>query len=316
MKNLKDIRQVSHYWANRTLESGKASGLSFEGDTLFSYAEPIAKLLPDNTVIHTTRKWSVTTSNHQSLARSATNYSRGVWCRRVQDTPAWNMDQSRRYIAELLADAQKPLSLKKDGKPTVASIKNRDNLQAEALREADQANAYLEACQRNGLGLEQQPIDTSNLEGIREEMQRALDAAAAAQAERQRLRAIEAVEDLALWRQGQPCQRGRLGDLPVALRLTKKGWNAIGHAQPETQIVETSHGAEIPVEHALELWPAIQAVKQRGSGDLAPRNRTLGHYTLNLIRADGSIKVGCHDIAYSEIEGIAKALHLTTEGGQ
>ena len=36
-----------------------------------------------------------------------------------------------------------------------------------------------------------------------------------------------------------------------------------------------------------------------------------GHYTLNLIRADGSIKVGCHDISYEELHRMAIQLEYT-----
>ena len=36
----------------------------------------------------------------------------------------------------------------------------------------------------------------------------------------------------------------------------------------------------------------------------------LGGYKLTKIRRDGSIVVGCHDIPYAEIEGVAKELGL------
>jgi hypothetical protein len=73
-------------------------------------------------------------------------------------------------------------------------------------------------------------------------------------------------------------------------------------------MVETSFGAEIPVADAERLWPVIQRVM---SGDKDyDVGMELGGYRLTKIRRDGSIVVGCHDIAYSEIERIAQQLGL------
>ena len=59
--------------------------------------------------------------------------------------------------------------------------------------------------------------------------------------------------------------------------------------------IETSHSAQIPVDDCA-LWPIIQRT-MRGDDQwcwqLPPGLR---------LRRDGSIVVGCHDIAYSEIE--------------
>jgi hypothetical protein len=72
--------------------------------------------------------------------------------------------------------------------------------------------------------------------------------------------------------------------------------------------VETSAGAIIPLDAALRLWPVILRV-MKGDKDYEV-GMALGHYRLTQIRTDGSIKVGCHDIAFDEIEGIAKQLGL------
>lgn len=103
-----------------------------------------------------------------------------------------------------------------------------------------------------------------------------------------------AAENLDHWRNGAPRQYSA-NSLPVALRITG-------------DIVETSHGASIPLEAAKALWPTVQRV-MRACADVAI-NRKVGVYHLTLIRADGSIVVGCHDIAYSELQAVAAALHL------
>lgn len=70
-KKLRVTSDVFHAWAHQLCESAECSSVSFRGPVLFSYAEPIALLLPDNGVMHSTGTWSVTTSSHQSMARAA-----------------------------------------------------------------------------------------------------------------------------------------------------------------------------------------------------------------------------------------------------
>ena len=72
--------------------------------------------------------------------------------------------------------------------------------------------------------------------------------------------------------------------------------------------IETSRGAEIPEEAARRLWPFILRV-MGGERDYDV-GMSLGHYQLTKIRRDGSIVVGCHDIAFAEIERISVALGL------
>jgi hypothetical protein len=295
MKNLRDIDTVAHHWANRVGDSGKASSLWFQGDTLYSYAEPIAKLLPDGTVMHTTRTWSNTTSNHQSKARYAANHLRAVSCRAVQDSPAENMAYARRQVADRLERAEKVFVVRKDGVQTVNSVKAQVNLRAQALHLAEKANAYLEACQRNNLGLAESMIDTTDLESVRAELQRQRAAEDALREAARLRRAESAKEGLALWRTGEGVPHD-LHALPVALRLNGDR-------------VQTSYGAEIPVRDARRLWPFLLSIRQGSMGGVTSGFK-LGPYTLNRIEANGDIVVGCHQIAFSEMEGIAVQLGL------
>lgn len=74
--------------------------------------------------------------------------------------------------------------------------------------------------------------------------------------------------------------------------------------------IQTSHSAEVPLSVATKLWRLIQVVIKRGedmTGDFGESVR-VGHHTLNAVYKDGSIKVGCHTIAYGELELLAKQL--------
>ena len=68
--------EVPHIFASRSQESGRNStgSLSFEGKTLRSYREPIARFWDQNTVLVSSDKFSVTTSKHQAWASYALNH--------------------------------------------------------------------------------------------------------------------------------------------------------------------------------------------------------------------------------------------------
>ena len=58
--------QLAHVWAQREKESGSASNMFFEGDIIYSYGYhfPMAKHVDDDTVLYTSKGYSVTTSKH------------------------------------------------------------------------------------------------------------------------------------------------------------------------------------------------------------------------------------------------------------
>ncbi len=340
---LKDRHQVVHFWANQVQDEGRGSNISFRGGDLFSYSTCIARILSTGTVAWSYRTFSITTSGkHQGPAESAASHRPSVWCYDPTDTPASNMRGERKAVARLLLDAEKAYATKKDGTQSAASKNKQEKLRGEALHIANRANTYLQAMYAAGGVLDGDvwPIDISNLGLVLEELKAAeaaqavRDAAAReARIKEQARRAEEAKEDLELWKAGGYVQRS-LRDLPVALRLHQ---TPEFHQEPTDLapgmiiVIQTSHGAEIPVEDAKKLWPLLLRVR-RASTDVSmaqgnravihdaegvtqPHSRQLGVYKLNTIRADGSIVVGCHDIPFSEMESIAKQLGLI-EGEQ
>ncbi len=60
-------KQVAHLWANQSKQSAKGSNFYFEGNTIYSYGRhfPIAKIMNENLIFFTTRKYSNTTSKHK-----------------------------------------------------------------------------------------------------------------------------------------------------------------------------------------------------------------------------------------------------------
>jgi hypothetical protein len=282
---LKSSDEVFHYWANKVQSEGRAGNVFFRDSRIFSYGAHfvIARHLPSDTVAFTERYYSPSTARHVSKARSAASHLRAVFCHDPAGDARANMAQARREICDALCASEKPRLRQA----------TRDGHKARALRIAERANAYLEALptdERAG----QDPIDTSALESVRDALVANDAAIERIRAEQRIARQRQTDDDLTMWRARAVIASTRLREIPPALRLSEDG-----------SIVQTSHGAEIPASDALHLWKLMS----KGMRDVN-LNFPLGVYRLTRINADGSIVVGCHTIAYSEIDRIADALSL------
>ena len=118
-------------------------------------------------------------------------------------------------------------------------------------------------------------------------------------------RASFAAEDaarIAAWRNREP--GGRVPrDVGPLLRLSADG-----------RAIETSWGATVPRAVARVLLPLVARAR---AGDAASVTREhaglrVGHFTLNSVGDDGALVIGCHSIAYSEIEHMAGLLGMSS----
>ena len=113
----------------------------------------------------------------------------------------------------------------------------------------------------------------------------------------ERREAFEAIRDrekIEAWRRGESVRFGMSGKVMLRCR-------------PGTRGIETSWGATFPIEDAQIALNYIQIVRKRGkcwqaNGTQAP---TLGHYRIDRIAADGTVRAGCHSVPWSEIERCA-----------
>jgi hypothetical protein len=126
-------------------------------------------------------------------------------------------------------------------------------------------------------------------------------AAIAAERERRRLEAErEAAERRADWLAGKG--NGRFTDDNGGALLRIRG----DLAEPETAELETSHGARVPLLHAIKVFRFVKLVRE-SAGHWQRNGRTVrvGHYQLDSIDPDG-FNAGCHRINWPEIERVAK----------
>lgn len=284
---LSNHHEVAHFWANQVQAEGRADNMFFEGSHIYSYSRHfcIARILPSGTVVFTLLDSSTSTSRHKSLARRAVSHRDIVYANDPDNSASLNREAAVRNVEAALEAANKP-------RIRQATI---DRCQQEALHCAEQFNAYLAALpegERAGVA----PIDTSNLESVRQQLAEEARRAAEREAERALKRQAELADRLQAWL-GGALDYG-LHELPIALRISG-------------DVIETTKGAEIPLDDARRLWPVILRT-MRGERDYEV-GMNLGHYRLTRIRRDGSIVVGCHDIRHAELARIAEQLGLTTQ---
>lgn len=291
---LRNHAEVAHLWAHQSQPSGHAGNMLFDDTRVYSYGRHfcIARILPGGIVARTTQKYSVSTSKHCHIVGAAVRHLVTVWCHDPDASAGANMRHAREAIRTALNASER-----KGTRHTT-----RAGHRADALRIGEHANAYLAALpadERIGV----QPIDLSALEAVRAELLAADAAAERIRAEQMESHRAELVASLEEWRTGAVIVRSGLYALPPALRLSADGSE-----------IQTSHGATIPASLAPELWQIIQTVRARGRS-FAIADRQIGPYRGLAVFPSGAIKVGCHDIAYAELERMAAALGLLETAG-
>lgn len=278
MRNVLKAGEVFHYFANKTQPSGRCGNTSFALPRAYSYAACIGKHIAPDTVAISSQSWSVTTSSHQSDLRQATRHLTQLFVPDV-DSVETSFNAVKINVDNLLKQASVAKSRK-------------ELLLGQALREIDQFNKFAELS-KSDLRIDQPVTDDIALKQIASAVKAETKKRNDALKERNRLDALSIGETLALWRIGQPCNNWHLKRMPAALRVNG-------------ETIETSHGASIPLSEAATIWKMVNRVMQ-GNRDFEP-GQAIGVYRLTKIRQDGSMVVGCHDIAFSEIELIAKQL--------
>lgn len=283
-KTLSDRQEVAHYWANKVQSEGKARNVFFVGDKIYSYGHHfcIARHVP-GFVVFTTAGYSSSTGQHKSIVSSACAHIPRVYCNDPSGSAHNNKAAALRKVENALIEGEKK-GIRES---------TREKCKAQALQYAETFNAYLAALPK--IERTEKPINTAKLDQFRAAMLRQEKREAKAREKAKIEQAEKEREYLADWRSDLTMYTQNMRNLTAALRLN--GDN-----------VETSHGANIPVSDALRLWPVILRVKT-GSKDYEP-GMPIGAYRLTQIKTDGSIVVGCHNIAFSEIEAIAEKLGL------
>lgn len=132
----------------------------------------------------------------------------------------------------------------------------------------------------------------------------------AANARREDLAAIEAAErmereraDREAWLAGQTTDGNRYA------RYSDEMGRALIRARGD--VLETSHGASVPLADAVKAFQFVKLVRERGQG--WKRNGAtlpVGHFQIDAIDVSGNFVAGCHKIGWNEISRLAGQLGL------
>lgn len=113
--------------------------------------------------------------------------------------------------------------------------------------------------------------------------------------------------EIAAWRAGGPRVYFDSDHGGAAIRATGVERDASGEIIGGT--LETSHGASVPLAHAIRVFRFLKLMRERGEGwQRNGRTIRVGHYAVDSVRPDGGFTAGCHRFAWPEIETLALAL--------
>lgn len=284
-------REVFHLWAAQSRPRAKSGNVRFDGPVVFSYAEPIGFLLGDNRVMLSDRRFSNTTSSHQSRARSAVHHMQRVFCAVLPQHEGQNLDfvhmENDRTWIKNVEYLRKEYLANKRLRSRLSDIES--NLAAR--------DAYSEFF---GLGWTRPSMDELDkqleVEALR--MREWAKVIQRQEKERAEARAKEQAEALVDWRHN--VERRYPHFEVTALRLSA-----------DKTLIETSRGARVPASVAPWLWRAATRCKTHGiEYTPAHSERQVGDYRLTMIHPDGTLVVGCHTIPFTELELIAEQLGL------
>lgn len=290
-KHVVSSESVAHLWAHQTQDQARNSNGSvfFRGDVIFSYGEhfPIARHIQnkhESVVLFTTKSYSVTTSGHCSMVRSAVSHLTvfsvpNVFAKIKAEHEGNLADYAKRISDRLLKTARARTSFNKEW-----THKEALELRSEAIKYAKFFNlAY------SKILLTVPALDSVSLAKIKQ----AEDKRLAAERKRKLAENREAIEQ---WRNGEYARLPY--GLPDMLRVSSDG-----------QSIETSRAVSFPMSHAKRGLALVRSVRSRGeTWHTNGHTCKLGHYQIDSIDASGNVKAGCHTVKYSEIERIAPAI--------
>ena len=270
--------EVCHVWAQQKQSEGKASRIFFEDKSIYSYGRhfEMARFIDANTVFITTRGYSVSTSKHLSLVRSAVSH------KRVFEVPSftYHPDNVRHYIELARGYFDKAKRARTSATYLLGVAKHTVTILREYLEQfptpIPDSHAELWTALNHGTYLDGE-VQAALLKKEREARKAELESQRLAREARER----EEQERLEKWIAGE------LG----------YGYFSAMRLRVRENEVETTHGAKVPVIEARKLYRALKA-----GIDVAGQH--IGHYTVTRLDTE-EIIIGCHRIPLAEIERIA-----------
>lgn len=332
MRKVHQTDMVAHLWAHQTQDYARNphGNFYFQGTTIYSYGThfPIARHVDENTILFTTRGYSPTTSKHICCVRSAMPGGKRVFY--VHNPAADWIGAHRDNHDKLLATIKdcerafagsrlKKAAYLKDWEHAILAA----NVYAKHFKlNRKPAKLKVTAAMKAAIKIsnEKLAVHEAKVEAAREKKAEEYRQWAARNAEEAKRREEEKARELAEWEATKTEKwaawlRGEVATTvlqdrhshPVLLRAIPEGTEQRG-AFLEQDILETSHGAIVPLEDARRAFVIVRMCRCKNkewhrNGEQVP----VGDFQLDSISATGNVVAGCHKIHWEEIERFAKA---------
>jgi hypothetical protein len=280
-------RELIHIWANDFNADiwQMANSVTCQHGKLYSYSTVIGQIVNNDTVIYNTASYSNTTSKHQGLMyQSSSHYLNRIYL------------SIHKYNLNNLVFGQNDFDS--------LVLKPNLDIASEYLLKASRSKKYKDFYNMKALSifdnLEKYAL-LFNLVCTLPNTDAFLETIIKADKEAKAIEKIQKAERIQ--QQAEALQNWRLG-------LDVRNHFEITALRIKDDVIETSRGAKIPLEHAIKFWGLINSWHQKGTTYKKDHHSIhLGNYAVNRFEND-ILTVGCHEIPFSEIEGIANQLHL------
>ena len=280
-------RELIHVWAHDSSPEimKQANSVTCHNNILYSYSTAIGQIVNNDTVIYNTASYSNTTSKQQSLMYQSTSHYLNRIYLSIHKYDLNHLIFSQHSFNEIIFEP----NLKQASEfllKASRSKKYKDFYSSKALSIFDNLERYAL--------LFNLAYELPNVDALTESALKADKEAKALEKIYKAKRIQQQAEALANWRLG----------------LDVRNHFEITALRIKDDVIETSRGAKIPLEHAVKFWSLINSWHQKGI-TYTKNNHSihLGNYAVNRFEND-ILTVGCHQIPYSEIQNIANQLHL------
>ena len=321
--------QVAHLWANQSQPHAHTprQNFYFDGDTIYSYGRhfPLARHIsagPEHNrrraVILTTKGYSSTTAKHKRIVDDALcGLDLPVFA--VQDIDGLPESHlaNRKYFHEQFADYLRKAA---------TATKYTERFIAAARRVAVNAQKYAHFFRLKWAPLTITPATQAKADKAIKTQRAAAKVKSAADRERNALRehtqqwAAQQIREVMLpqWLAGAdpapqvvPAEHKIFGNYLywTPQFLTHSDDYAYLRVKPtDPQTVETTRGAEFPLEHARRAYSLLSTLRARGEGYTANGHTIhVGGFTVDSMdTTTGLVSAGCHRVEWSEVERFAR----------
>jgi hypothetical protein len=307
MKTVFDNAQTAHVWAQQSQPRGRSGNgnLSFEGDTLFSYRTPIARIATVNgkrVALITSERYSITTSGKHMPAA----------CRAVSHMPTFYVphlgDDAIGVNLRVLVENYEAAKMRIRRAREFRYISYAEFLKGAAEQAVEYARTF--GLPDPGLDPEGDADEIMKFRTEREARLNTPQALAKRERERERREARKAEAEERKERERHEREREQrtrwlAGENVHVYHLSDERGGALLRVKDET--LQTSWGANVPLDHARRVFRLIKQCKDAGQ-EYRRNGHSIhvGHFTVDHISADGDLRVGCHRINWQEIERVAR----------